>query len=45
VTLAPRGIPRRDRSRASVKLVRRLSKADFGRRACRIGQAGRITRP
>jgi poly-gamma-glutamate capsule biosynthesis protein CapA/YwtB (metallophosphatase superfamily) len=44
VTLAPRGIPRRDRSRAGVKLVRRLSKADFGRRACRIGQAGRITR-
>ena len=45
VTLAPRGTPRPDRSGASVKLVRRLSRADFGRRACRIGRFGRIRRP
>ena len=42
VSLAPRGIPRPDRSRASIKLVRRLSRADFGRRACAISKSGRI---
>jgi hypothetical protein len=42
VRLASPGIPRRDGSRASVKLVRRLSRQDFGRRACPISKTGRI---
>jgi hypothetical protein len=42
VKLAAPGIPRRDGSRASVKLVRRLSKQDFGRGACRISTTGAI---
>ena len=42
VRLRPQGVPRRDRSRASVRLVRRLSRADFGRRACRVGRGGTI---
>ena len=36
------GVPRRDRSGASIRLVRRLSRADFGERRCRIGREGRI---
>jgi hypothetical protein len=36
------GVPRRDWSRASVRLVRRLSRQDFGRRACRIARGGAI---
>lgn len=36
------GVPRRDRSRASVRLVRRLSRQDFGRRACRITRRGAV---
>jgi hypothetical protein len=42
VRLARPGIPRRDGSRASVKFVRRLSRQDFGRRACPISRTGRI---
>jgi hypothetical protein len=42
VRLASPGLPRRDGSRASVKLVRRLSKQDFGRRACPISKTGAI---
>jgi poly-gamma-glutamate capsule biosynthesis protein CapA/YwtB (metallophosphatase superfamily) len=42
VRLTGAGIPRRDPSRASVGLVRRLSKEDFGARACRISATGRI---
>jgi hypothetical protein len=45
VRLRPPGVPRRDGSRASIKLVRRLSRSDFGGRACRIGRLGRITPP
>ena len=40
--LAPPGVPRRDGSAASVQLVRRLSQADFGRRACQISRSGAI---
>jgi hypothetical protein len=43
VRLASPGLPRRDGSRASVKLVRRLSKQDFGRRACPMSKTGLIT--
>ena len=42
VRLASPGLPRRDGSRASVKLVRRLSQQDFGRRACPISRTGMI---
>ena len=36
------GLPLRDGSRASVKLVRRLSRQDFGRRACPMSATGAI---
>jgi hypothetical protein len=36
------GLPRRDPSRASVKLVRKLSRQDFGRRGCPISATGQI---
>jgi hypothetical protein len=39
------GMPRRDASGASVRLVRRLSRQDFGARACPIGRGGRIGAP
>lgn len=42
VRIAPPGIPRRDGSRASVKLVRRVSRQDFGRRACPMSRTGVI---
>jgi hypothetical protein len=42
VRLTGPGLPRRDPSRASVALVRRLSREDFGARACRISKTGRI---
>ena len=42
VKLAPPGVPRRDRSGASIRLVRQLSRQDFGRRACRISRTGMI---
>jgi hypothetical protein len=42
VRMAQPGIPRRDGGRASVKLVRRLSRQDFGRRACPMSSTGRI---
>lgn len=42
VRLASPGVPRRDGSRASVKLVDRLSRQDFGRRACPMSNTGRI---
>jgi poly-gamma-glutamate capsule biosynthesis protein CapA/YwtB (metallophosphatase superfamily) len=44
VRLRHPGVPRRDRSRASTRLVRRLSRQDFGRRACRISRRG-VVRP
>jgi poly-gamma-glutamate capsule biosynthesis protein CapA/YwtB (metallophosphatase superfamily) len=36
------GIPRLDPSRASISLVRRLSRQDFGRRACHVTAGGQI---
>lgn len=39
------GLPRRDRTGASIRLVRGLSKQDFGRRACRIGRRGAVRLP
>jgi poly-gamma-glutamate capsule biosynthesis protein CapA/YwtB (metallophosphatase superfamily) len=45
VRIARPGMPRHDPSRASIKLVRRLSRQDFGARACRVGAQGRITPP
>jgi Bacterial capsule synthesis protein PGA_cap len=44
VRLTRAGLPRRDRTDASIRLVRRLSKQDFGRRACRLGRHGVIGR-
>ena len=43
--LARPGLPRPDRSGASVQLVRRLSREDFGARACRISRGGAVTLP
>ncbi|MEA2404691.1 MAG: hypothetical protein QOE08_1338 [Thermoleophilaceae bacterium] len=43
VRLAAPGVPRPGGS--SVALVRRLSRADFGRRACRIGRGGNLSLP
>jgi capsule synthesis protein PGA_cap len=45
VRLTRAGLPHRDRSRASIGLVRRFSRQDFGRRACRVGRVGRIRLP
>jgi hypothetical protein len=45
VRLTPSGLPRRDRGGASIRLVRRLSHQDFGRRACRLGRQGAVTLP
>jgi poly-gamma-glutamate capsule biosynthesis protein CapA/YwtB (metallophosphatase superfamily) len=45
VRLSRAGLPRRDRGGASIRLVRRLSRQDFGRGACRVGRRGRITVP
>ncbi|MEA2478826.1 MAG: hypothetical protein QOJ07_748 [Thermoleophilaceae bacterium] len=42
VKLASPGLPRRDGSGASIRLVRSLSKSDFGRRACPISHTGTI---
>jgi poly-gamma-glutamate capsule biosynthesis protein CapA/YwtB (metallophosphatase superfamily) len=42
VRLTPPGLPRRDRGGASIRLVRGLSKQDFGGRACRVGRHGAI---
>jgi capsule synthesis protein PGA_cap len=42
VRLVRPGLPRRDPGGASIRLVRRLSQEDFGRRACRIGRRGAI---
>jgi hypothetical protein len=36
------GMPRRDARRASIRLVRRLSRRDFDGRACRVGRGGAI---
>jgi hypothetical protein len=43
VRLAPPGVPRP--GGGSIDLVRRLSKADFGSRACRIGRHGELSLP
>jgi len=45
IRLTRAGLPRKDRARASIRLVRRLSRQDFGRRACRIGRLGGVTAP
>jgi poly-gamma-glutamate capsule biosynthesis protein CapA/YwtB (metallophosphatase superfamily) len=45
IRLTRAGLPRRDRGGASIRLVRRLSRQDFGRRACRVGRRGRVTAP
>jgi hypothetical protein len=42
VRLTPPGLPRRDPTRAAIGLVRRLSKDDFGRRACPMSATGVI---
>jgi hypothetical protein len=38
------GVPRPDSHRRSIRLVRRLSREDFGHRACRISRRG-VVRP
>jgi hypothetical protein len=43
VHLAAPGVPRP--GGGSISLVRRLSKADFGRRACRLGRHGELSLP
>jgi hypothetical protein len=43
VQLAPPGVPRP--GGGSIDLVRRLSKSDFGARACRIGRSGELSLP
>jgi hypothetical protein len=43
VHLAPPGVPQP--GGASIDLVRRLSKEDFGRRACRLGRHGELSLP
>ena len=45
VRLRRSGIPRLDPIGESVRLVRRLSRQDFGRRACRVGGGGEIGVP
>ncbi|MEA2422750.1 MAG: hypothetical protein QOF55_1849, partial [Thermoleophilaceae bacterium] len=45
VRLAPPGVPRRDPTGASISLVRHLSRADFGRRACRLSRSGELSLP
>jgi hypothetical protein len=45
VRLRRPGVPRLDPSHESIKLVRRLSRADFGRRACRVSSRGTIRPP
>jgi hypothetical protein len=42
VRLARPGLPRRDPTGDSIRLVRRLSQEDFGQRACRISGRGAI---
>ena len=42
VRLTHPGLPRPDRGRSSIGLVRRLSHQDFGRRACHVGRSGAI---
>jgi hypothetical protein len=39
------GVPRPDPGGASIQLVRRLSRQDFGARACRVSGSGRVTLP
>jgi hypothetical protein len=43
VRVAPPGVPQP--GGGSIDLVRRLSKADFGRRACRLGRHGELSLP
>jgi poly-gamma-glutamate capsule biosynthesis protein CapA/YwtB (metallophosphatase superfamily) len=45
VTLAGNGIPRRDPKRAAPRLVRELSRKDFGERAMRVSTNGPLTPP
>jgi hypothetical protein len=42
VRLVGPGVPRRDRSRRSARLVRALSRQDFGRRAYQMSPSGRL---
>jgi hypothetical protein len=39
------GVPRPDSSGASIRLVRSLSRSDFGPRACRVSRAGALSLP
>jgi hypothetical protein len=45
VRLESPGVPRLDPKRRSVSLVRRLSRADFGDKRCRIGADGKFAAP
>jgi poly-gamma-glutamate capsule biosynthesis protein CapA/YwtB (metallophosphatase superfamily) len=45
LTIAGTGIPRADSSRAADRIVRALSKQDFGERAIRVSKAGALTPP
>jgi hypothetical protein len=45
VHLTRQGLPRRDPKRRSIGVVRRLSRADFGKRACRIDGRGNLRLP
>jgi hypothetical protein len=45
VRLQPPGVPKRDKRRASIALVRRLSRQDFGKRSCRITKSGKVSLP
>jgi poly-gamma-glutamate capsule biosynthesis protein CapA/YwtB (metallophosphatase superfamily) len=45
VTLRRPGVPRLDPKRRSIALVRRLSRADFGRNRCRMGADGKFNAP
>jgi poly-gamma-glutamate capsule biosynthesis protein CapA/YwtB (metallophosphatase superfamily) len=45
LTIAGNGIPRSDRSRAALRIVRTLSREDFGVRAIRVSQVGALTSP
>jgi hypothetical protein len=45
VRLSPPGVPRPDPSGASIRLVRSLSRSDFGARGCRVSRAGVIALP
>jgi hypothetical protein len=45
VRLAAPGVPRRDSTGDSIRLVRSLTRSDFGRRGCRISKSGDVALP